>query len=290
MRERAISSIGVVAVGLLPTFFGGPVFAIVFAILCLIGYSEFVRLSAHLGARPSPVGYLAVAFFAATPFLSDRPEALLAGAVAAVGLPLVAGVFGPSVPPPAAVVNWCFGVAGGLYLGLPLFAAVSLRRAEGAVNADWLRDIADSLSPGWAAAPRGLGWILIVILATWFGDTAAYLVGRSVGRRPLLPRVSPKKTVEGSIGGLAGSMLAGLAGVALFGLDVPIWLGALFGLALGAVGQVGDLGESLLKRQAGVKDSGTLIRGHGGILDRIDALLFALAVGYVLVPVVERWA
>ena len=111
-----------------------------------------------------------------------------------------------------------------------------------------------------------------MILATWLGDTGAYLVGRSFGRTPLLPAVSPKKTVEGLVGGLVGSMLAGGIGAVLFGLDVPWHLGVVLGLALGVIGQLGDLCESLLKRQAGVKDSGTLIPGHGGMLDRIDAL------------------
>ena len=87
-----------------------------------------------------------------------------------------------------------------------------------------------------------------MILATWLGDTFAYLVGRSRGRRPLLPQVSPKKTVEGSIGGLVGSALAGGIGAVAFGLAVPVWLGAVIGLGLGAVGQLGDLAESLLKR------------------------------------------
>ncbi len=104
----------------------------------------------------------------------------------------------------------------------------------------------------------------------------------------MLPRVSPKKTVEGSIGGLVGSALAGGIGSAVFGLGVSPWVGTAVGLGLGLVGQIGDLGESLLKRQVGVKDSGALIPGHGGVLDRIDALLFALAVGWPLVHVIDR--
>lgn len=288
MRERAIGSIGVVVVGLVPALLGGPVFALALTALLLVGYSEFVRLSGHLDAQPMSLGYGAILLFGTAALLGGRNDALLAATATAVGLPLIVVVFG-NARSTAAVQDWAFTVAGILYLGLPLFAGVTLRRQSGSVDAAWLAELSGAISPGWADAPRGLGWLLIVILATWFGDTAAYLVGRSFGRRPLLPRVSPKKTVEGSIGGLGGSAIAGAAGVALFGLGVPVLVGGLVGLILGAAGQVGDLAESFLKRQAGIKDSGTLIRGHGGMLDRIDALLFTLVAGYLLVLFVERW-
>ncbi len=290
MRDRAIGSIGVVAVGLVPALFGGPVFAIVLSILMIIGYREFRRISANLGAGITPLGPAVLVLFATAALAGGREEALSSVVVAALLVPLAASLIGEIRPAPGAIQDWAFSTVGTLYLGLALFAGVGMRETDGDVDAAWLTDIANNLSFGWDAAPRGLGWLLIVILATWCGDTGAYLVGRSVGRTPLLPAVSPKKTVEGSVGGLLGSMLAAGGGVALFGLDVPWYLGAALGLILGMVGQVGDLCESLLKRQAGVKDSGTLIRGHGGVLDRIDALIFALVFGFVLIPVVDRWS
>ena len=115
-----------------------------------------------------------------------------------------------------------------------------------------------------------------VMLAIWASDSFAYLVGRLVGRRPLLPRISPKKTVEGALGGVLG----GIAMVAVLKL---VWVPFLawpdvvvLGLVCGGVGQVGDLAESLFKRAAGVKDSGAYLPGHGGMLDRIDAMLVAV--------------
>ena len=290
MRERAISSVGVVVVGLVPVFFGGPVFAAAFAALCLIGYNEWARIAARLGGTPSRLGYLVVGGFAVAALAGGREEAALGLAAAAVGLPLVeAALVRPRLAPEGAL-DWALGTTGALYLGIPVFAAVALRRTGGTIEADWLADLAGALSPGWDGAPRGLAWLLLVVVVTWLNDTFAYLVGRSFGRRKLAPVVSPKKTVEGSIGGVVGAIVAGALGVALFGLGVSPLIGALVGVALALVGQVGDLAESLVKRQAGVKDSGTLIRGHGGILDRLDAMLFALVAGWLLAPLVDRLA
>jgi len=123
------------------------------------------------------------------------------------------------------------------------------------------------------ALDHGAEWIFFTLAVTFLGDTAAFYVGRSFGRRPFYPAVSPKKTWEGFGGGLIGSGLsAGLVG----GLLLPAaWFeAALFGIFLGIWGATGDLFESMLKRSAGIKDSGSVLLGHGGILDRIDALLF----------------
>lgn len=290
MRDRAISSIGVVAVGLVPALFGGPVLALVLTSLMLVGYAEFRRMAVPLGGQVATIGGGVVVGFALAALAGGGEVASVGLAAAAVVAPLLGSLFGTIRPAPGAILDWALTATGTLYLGLPLFAAVAIRRLDGAVDAGWLSDIAGTLSFGWDAAPRGLGWLLIVVLATWFGDTGAYLVGRSLGRRSLLPAVSPKKTIEGSLGGLLGSMIAGGAGVALFGLGVPWYLGVALGCMLGVVGQIGDLSESLLKRQAGVKDSGTVIRGHGGILDRIDALIFALVAAFILIPLAERWS
>ena len=122
------------------------------------------------------------------------------------------------------------------------------------------------------ALPGGRGLTLFAAGVTWCGETAAYFVGRRFGRRPLAPRVSPGKTVEGGVAQLIVSALAALAGAPIVGL--PFAEAAAVGLLLGAVGQIGDLSESFLKRSAGAKDAGRLIPGHGGILDRLDSLLF----------------
>ena len=131
---------------------------------------------------------------------------------------------------------------------------------------------------------RGELWPLILVAAcVWAGDTAAYYVGKALGKRPLHP-LSPKKTWEGTVAGLVVGTLAAMV-VALLGRLYPWWLALMVGLVVNAVGQLGDLLESFLKRVAGVKDSGTIFPGHGGVLDRIDSLLLALP-AYALISAI----
>ena len=121
--------------------------------------------------------------------------------------------------------------------------------------------------------PDGRSLLLFLLAVTWVGETAAYAVGSLVGRHKLAPRISPGKTVEGAVGQLLASMAAAWA----LGWLVPRWSGletCVAGLILGTLGQVGDLTESVIKRSVGAKDAGSAIPGHGGLLDRIDGLLF----------------
>src|SRR5213593_4456691 len=127
----------------------------------------------------------------------------------------------------------------------------------------WLRDL-----------PFGKQWVLLLIWVTWLGETAAYLVGSSVGRRPLAPVISPQKTIEGAVAQFCVSVVAAVVGQAWFFAALPREHAVAVGALLGVVGQVGDLVESALKRSVGTKDTGHLIPGHGGILDRVDSLLF----------------
>jgi phosphatidate cytidylyltransferase len=127
--------------------------------------------------------------------------------------------------------------------------------------------------------PRGR--ILLLLAIIWVGDSAAYYCGRAWGRHALAPKISPKKTIEGSIGGFIGSIAAGLAGGTWFlgeSWSTLIWVSSVTAVA----GQLGDLAESVLKRSAGVKDSSSIVPGHGGILDRLDSLFFAAPVFYWL--------
>ncbi len=168
-----------------------------------------------------------------------------------------------------------------------------------------------ALLPVLRGAPNGALYLLFLMLLVWCGDISAYYVGRAFGKHKLAPRISPGKTWEGTVGSVLGAVVLGLIlfhfinpiadGLQHIGLmappahpqiypapstpwafpAVPIWLVVLFAVCVNVAAQLGDLVESALKRGAGVKDSGTLLPGHGGVLDRIDALLFALPVGLV---------
>jgi phosphatidate cytidylyltransferase len=127
---------------------------------------------------------------------------------------------------------------------------------------------------------HGRGPLFLLMVTVMVSDTAQYYSGRAFGRRLLAPAISPKKTIAGAVGGFAfGGVLLALAG-RWWLPDAPVLVRAGLGVAVVAAGIVGDLFESMLKRSAGVKDSSTLIPGHGGVLDRIDALLFAAPVYY----------
>ncbi len=136
-------------------------------------------------------------------------------------------------------------------------------------------------------APKLLTMFFAMVMMT---DTGAYYTGRSIGRRKLAPRVSPGKTIEGSIGGFVAAALTGPLCKLTFFPEIPMLDAILLGATLGVVGQIGDLAESLLKRGAGVKDSGAILPGHGGMLDRLDSLLFCAPVLYYYARLfVPKW-
>lgn len=126
-------------------------------------------------------------------------------------------------------------------------------------------------------SPTQAGWLLWPMMIIWAGDTGAYFAGRAFGRHKLAPRLSPAKTVEGAVGGLFASIGGGFLGWYILPLPeaMQAWHVVLFALPGAIIGQVGDLAESLLKRSTGVKDSSRILSGHGGMLDRVDALIFA---------------
>ena len=121
----------------------------------------------------------------------------------------------------------------------------------------------------------GVQWIFLLLIIVMTGDTAAYYTGRTFGKRKLYPMVSPNKTIEGSLGGLVGSLAGVFIARATFFPQLSVADAIALPLLLGVLGQLGDLFESMLKRSFGVKDSGTIVPGHGGILDRLDSILFA---------------
>jgi phosphatidate cytidylyltransferase len=236
------------------TWLGGPFFAILIALVSALSAGELVWM---FEKRLKPTGWLGVVGAAAVPVgawlwkQGRRPFqdwAGVAGAGAVVALLATAMLQrGELAEAPRAaglaVLAWC-------YAGLLPAAVVALR-----VNAGWQ-------------------WVVLLFVVTWANDTLAYFAGRFLGKRPLAPRISPKKTWEGFWGGAAGSVVGALVVKALFLPDLPAPAAALVGGGAAVLGPLGDLSESMLKRASGVKDSGRVIPGHGGLLDRIDAVLF----------------
>jgi phosphatidate cytidylyltransferase len=129
---------------------------------------------------------------------------------------------------------------------------------------------------------NGVGAVFLLLFAIWAGDSVAYYVGKRLGRHHIFPAVSPKKTWEGSAAGLLASVGVAMLAAATFYPQVAATRAAGMGLAIGIAGQVGDFFESMLKRSAGIKDSSSLLPGHGGLLDRLDSLTFAAPVFYYL--------
>jgi phosphatidate cytidylyltransferase len=238
--------------------------------LLLVAFVEYANLSAAAGLPiPRAVAGAATVLTCAGMTSTHRLGNNLVGAASALDAILMSAFLVMAV---ITLTTWRGGkdalgsvaaaILPALYLGLPIGAMHVIRELHG---------------------PQGL---FLLMLTVFVSDTAQYYSGRTFGRRPLAPAISPKKTIEGAIGGVAAGALV-MAVVGQWWLPaVPAALRALLGVALVALGIAGDLFESMLKRSAGVKDSSALIPGHGGVLDRIDALLFAAPVYYVVMKYV----
>lgn len=171
---------------------------------------------------------------------------------------------------------------------ISLIILIFLRDREG-VFQRWAWMLAGIFYIGWLLGffvalrlEGGRGWVFLALFATFASDTAAYFIGKAFGRHKLAPSISPGKTLEGAIAGVCGAAVASLLITFIPSLQIGLGYGQAIalGLLISVFGQTGDLAESLLKRSTGVKDSGNLLPGHGGILDRTDSLLFAGAVAY----------
>lgn len=275
-RRILVAAVGI-PVAILLVWQGGWFLGSAMALVAALGAWEFFDLAAAGGTRPARLPGIAVA--AGLPALATIHPSLFGVApwafVALVGLALVA----------LGSVVWIRGVD-----GRPMAAAAAT--LTGAVYSGGtlafallLRHLPDGVPEG--DAVHGGFLVAFPITVTWLGDSAAYFGGRRWGRTKLVPEISPGKTVEGGVAGLVGATAGAVLFAALF-LDA----GRSFGLSLAAAGtigallgvaaQVGDLTESVLKREAGVKDSGTILPGHGGVLDRFDALFFTVPLGYFL--------
>lgn len=278
-KRVAVAAVGV-PIAVLILYIGGWIMAVALAAIAAGGALELYRLAGQRGVRP---------FAAAGAVLAGVPV-LLAGAtpnaeawtlrifVGAMLLIAAAAIFRRGVDGSPLTVM-AVTVFAALFTGGTLLYAMLLRLTPvPGASADW---------QGWV----GPALLAFPMTLTWMGDTFAYFGGRAFGRRKLIPSVSPAKTVEGAVSGVIGTTLVGaLYAYFVFGawLGVPVsaGAGALIGLVVSPIAQIGDLVESLLKREAGVKDSGTLLPGHGGVLDRFDALFLTIPVTYWLLLLV----
>lgn len=188
-------------------------------------------------------------------------------------------------------------VLGAVVLGSMAYHLVAYERGRDQAASDFGVTVGGAVYLGWIGSyiialrdlPEGKWWVLVVLFAVMFADVGAFAVGRSLGRHKISPRLSPKKSWEGYLGGILISTMctAGTAWVWAFGAGPGTALnparGALLGFSLATLTLLGDLGESMIKRQVGAKDSGTLLPGHGGVFDRIDSWLWAGVISFYII-------
>lgn len=267
MLQRIVSALVLAPVVLALVWLGGGWTAGLLAAAVAIGIREIVAIFQAGGLHPRRLVALALGLgFVVSAIVRSRGGGDLSGAVLALGTigALLAEIARRDRA--GALGAWAVSLAGAVYAGWLLSHFILLREFNGV-----------PLRPNPLAGLRidpGAAWVFATFAVTWAADTGAYFAGRAFGRHKMAPLLSPKKTWEGAAGGALAAVGAGFGIVALLGLPVGPGAAVVLGL-IGAVGGTfGDLAESMLKRQAGVKDSGALIPGHGGLLDRIDSLLF----------------
>ena len=291
LRTRIAAAVVLAPIVLAVALLGEPWVSILIGLVVFLALVELISLLDAAGLEPPQVLTLAVGVAVAGAFLLALNEGSLGGpfldavrGVQPLGLPLVAFVLGAIVlamasftrgDPRAGFLSWATASFGVAYVSLlaPFVVVVAhLAPPDGTA----------ATAVGALGLRSGSAWALLLILTVWGYDSGAYLTGRWLGRRRLIDHISPSKTVEGLAGGLVAATLAAGLGGWMVGLEPwhPLVLGPVIGLSA----QAGDLAESLLKRAAGRKESGFLVPGHGGILDRIDSFLFAAPVlaGYAL--------
>lgn len=282
LRTRALTAALLAPLVVAVVVLGEPWLSLLVGLIIFLALVEVIALLDAAGFEPPQVLALASGVGVAGAALVTANQALVGGLLADLlrvtavpGLPLVAyaaalvlvavASFTRSEPR-AGFISWAttsFGIAYVALLAPFIVLVAHLGPADGSA----------ATPVGGLDLRAGSAWALLLIVTVWGYDTGAYLTGRWLGRRRLIDHISPSKTVEGLAGGLVAATLAAGLGAWLVGL--PAWHPLVLGPLIGLAAQAGDLAESLLKRAAGRKESGVLVPGHGGVLDRIDSFLFA---------------
>ena len=289
LAKRFLVSIVAAPLALWIVLAGGAPLAALLAIVCALAAWEFFRLARASGTRP--LDDVGIALAGVVPLAIHAHYLGVITARPALGALLVVLIMGATIwlrgvdgSPTGAAAVTVFGV---LYTAGMLGFGYAIRYHDIVAGYDTVGAKLLLLGPLSVSIAPGGALLIFPLLVTWASDIGAYFVGRAIGGRKLMPSVSPGKTIAGALGGLAASMLVAYAYGR--GVLVPVahlgfspWGALLFGGAVSAAAQVGDLFESLLKREAGMKDSSRIIPGHGGILDRVDSLIFVLPVAYFL--------
>ena len=260
IRNRLLTAFVVLIPVIAVIWFGGPAFSAVLAVFAVVGALEFFGMKGLSARHPLTIfGLVWVLLFIASAHF--EPYYSLVVLTSAVVFSLVWLLFASTVE--HAAVNWAWTLAGIIYIGWMLSLLIPLRGLE-----------------------AGRDWVYLALLTTIAVDTSAFFVGRFLGRHSLWPRISPGKTWEGTIGGFLAAIGASLALAAMLPLVAVSWRVAVLGALIGVFAQLGDLAESMLKRSAGVKDASRLMPGHGGLLDRLDSIIFSTVVAYGFVAAV----
>lgn len=237
-------------------------------LVTIVAISELRAMMRHEGYRPVMLVSFALALLFLVAAMLPKQRLLLLEVGISLALLASFPVFFFRKKLEGAMVDWSLTVAIAFYLGWPMSCMLILRGSQVGLG-------------------EGLWWLLTLFGGVWGFDTGAFFAGHFFGRHKLAPRISPGKTWEGVFGGLIFSVAAAVLFAAL-PLGVPWYLAVLLGFLVGVAAALGDLAESLIKRQTHVKDSGQFFPGHGGVLDRIDSLLFAILVIYVFALLVGK--
>jgi len=265
LRHRILTAVVGLPLLIAIIWFGAPWFTILIAAMAGLATWEFYRMAGALKAEP--ITYFGIAWvllIVASPHC-PYPATLPFLITSAIVISLVWLLF--RRPRDQAFTNWAWTMAAILYIGWMLSYWIQLRNLE-----------------------AGRELVFLAMFTTFASDTSAFFIGRTWGKHALAPSISAGKTWEGAIGGLLASIVASLIIGVIFTLPFSYWQIALTGLIISIFAQLGDLVESLLKRNTGVKDAGKLVPGHGGVLDRVDSLIFTGVIVYYLVQLTNLWA